>query len=66
MAVQKEPIDGGIEEWKDVSFDYGVYSGRCANCKLFSGPWHLNQPYKFCPYCGHQMIWRTKHGKIVL
>ena len=29
-----------------------VYSGKCPNCGLYVGPWILNRPFIFCPYCG--------------
>lgn len=59
MPEQKEqPVDEKAEEWEEVQFWYGLYSGRCPNCKLFSGQWYLNQPYRFCPFCGEQLKFR--------
>lgn len=53
-----------VGEWENVHFSYGIYSGRCSNCKLYSGPWLLNQWYKFCPFCGYRMKWREKDGNV--
>ena len=34
---------------------YGPISAQCSVCKLFSGTWLRNEPYKYCPHCGAKM-----------
>ncbi len=52
-AADVEPVRHGV--WENTSKMYGVYSGRCSVCKLGSGMWHINQPYRFCPFCGTRL-----------
>lgn len=43
-------------KWEDkVRKGFGAFSGRCSKCKKYSGLWVVNEPYRFCPYCGAKM-----------
>lgn len=54
-----EPVRHG--RWLDTNVFMGVTSGRCSACGLYSGAWHINEPYRYCPFCGARMIWRTNN-----
>ena len=60
MPEREEPAAPKSEEWEEVMFWYGQYSGMCPNCKLYSGTWYLNRPYRFCPFCGYKLKWRKQ------
>ena len=54
-----EPAEDVVEvkhgKWINESRMYGTISAQCSVCKLFSGVWLRNAPYKYCPYCGAKM-----------
>lgn len=57
-AADVSPVVYG--KWVDngahpLAQDCAMYSGKCSVCGLYSGMWHINRPYKFCPFCGAQM-----------
>ena len=58
-AADVEPVRHG--RWLETNFFMGVTSGRCSACGLYSGAWHINEPYRYCPFCGARMIWRTNN-----
>ena len=43
-------------KWIDkVHKGFGAFSGQCSECKKYSGLWTVNEPYRFCPFCGARM-----------
>lgn len=58
--ISEQPIadvtDVRHGNWEDkVRKGFGAFSGRCSKCKKYSGLWVVNEPYRFCPYCGAKM-----------
>lgn len=60
LLVEYEPTADVAEvrhgKWIDkVHKGFSVFSGKCSECKKYSGLWVVNEPYRFCPYCGARM-----------
>ncbi len=59
VGYKKQPTTDVAEvkhgKWTNESRMYGTISAQCSVCKLFSGVWLRNAPYKYCPYCGAKM-----------
>ena len=57
-TIEAEPVKHG--RWIDscghpLAMQLALNSGKCSECGLYSGLWAINQPYKYCPFCGARM-----------
>ena len=45
-----------------LAMQLALNSGKCSECGLYSGLWAINQPYKYCPFCGSRMDGGADNG----